>query len=286
MGKRKQRLVADNYLVTTPDGRLCVSGAARSNVVNALAKLRSLPADVTAVLGEFQATIRTLETAIGAPAPLEVSTYYELIASFEEAMAMGMQALLDMAPADELSPSIMATQHLALARAQCFRYFAESPDDEARARAYLVHGAGVSTALEASLNAAGQNILPEEGAMIADNMRSLANSFGTADPGLAYSAKELAARLDSKAPMPLARYFEQQSEVYGDLSKFFMRSLCVHQSLPPELRLKIESPVSDDELLTKGMQFALASAACGLLVGFFERHASGNDDGRPRLILN
>lgn len=74
----------DNRIVTAADGRLCASGAARSNLVDVLQRMRSLPSEVTALLGDFQTTVATLESALASPAALEVSRFYELVACFEE----------------------------------------------------------------------------------------------------------------------------------------------------------------------------------------------------------
>lgn len=287
MGKRnrKARNTGDNFLVRTADGRLCVSGAARSNLVVALAKMRALPLDVTAMLGDFQTTMIAIEAAIAAPAALEVSTYYELIASFEDATATAMVTLHDMAPPDELTPSILATVHLALARARFFRYFAEHPGDEARARAHLMNAAGMPTCLDASLNSPARTVVPEEAEFIASKMRIVAKSFAALAPELAEDAEALAIRLTSKSPMALHQYFEQQSEVYERLSTTFMRGLEQQQRLSPEQRRQAPVQVSDEDWLTRGQEFALASAACGLLVGFFTQRAK-SDEGRPRLILN
>lgn len=287
MGTRKheRRNDDDNFLVTTADGRLCVSGAARSNLVAALAKMRALPSEVTDMLGGFQTTLLTLEAAIAAPVALEVSTYYELVASIEDAMAMALASLHDVAPPDDVTPGILAGAHLALARAQFFRYFAKVPDDEARARKHLMEASGMTTCLEASLNNPHETVVPEEAEFIASKMHTVAKSFGALSPELSHSAQELATRLTSKTPMALHEYFTQQGEVYHELSTTFMRSLELHQLLSPEQRRQSPVQVSDEEWLTQGLQFARASAACGLLVGFFTRRPSRND-GRARLILN
>lgn len=85
--------------------------------------------------------------------------------------------------------------------------------------------------------------------------------------------------------MTLRDYFTDQAEVYQDLSTVFMRGLQQHQRPTPEQRRQAPTQVSDEEWLTKGQQFAMASAACGLLVHFFTRR-SRSDEGKPRLILN
>lgn len=282
---RQSRDDDDNFVVVSADGRLCVNGAARSNLAVALAQLRTLPPDVTAMLGEFQTTVAALEAAIAAPTSLEVSTYYELVASFEEATALAMQTLHDIAPPDDVTPSILATVHLALARAQFFRYFAEFPGDDARARAYLMHAAGVPDCLDASLNSPTEAVVPEEADFLATQMRTVARSFGGSAPALARGAEALATRLTSKTPMALHEYFAEQAAVYQELSTTFMRSLQLHQMLTPELRRQSPVQFSDEDWLTKGRQFALASAACGLLVRFFTPRSRSNE-GRPRLIVN
>ncbi len=275
----------DNFIVVSADGRLCVNGAARSNLAAALAQLRALPPDVTAMLGDFQTTMAALEAAIAAPTSLEVSMYYELVASFEDASAQAMQTLHDMAPPDDVTPGILATVHLALARAQCFRYFATVPGDDATARAYLMTAAGVPDCLDASLNSPTKTIVPEEAEFVATKMRSVAKSFASFAPALARGAEALATRLTSKPPMALHEYFAEQAEVFEELSTTFMRSLQLHQKLSPEQRRQSPVQISDEEWLTRGQQFALASAACGLLVRFFTPRSRGDDD-RPRLILN
>lgn len=287
MGKRKQkaRHKDESNLVRSADGRLFVSGAARSNLAAALHKLRALPEEVVEVVGDYQTTMRALEAAVAAPTPLEVSTYYELVAVFEEAMAEAMTKIHDMAPPDETTPGILATVHVALARAQFFRYFSKDPGDEAGALAYLLEAAGAPTCLDASLNTPSKTVVPEEAEFIASKMRNIANSFSSHAPALAHGAQALATRLASKARMTLHDYFTDQAEVYEDLSTVFMRGLQQHQRLSPEQRRQVPVQISDEEWLTRGQQSAMASAACGLLVHFFTRR-SGSDEGKPRLILN
>ncbi len=283
--KRQPRNPEDSFLVRSADGRLLVSGAARSNLVAALARLRALPADIVGLLGQFETTVLALEAAIAAPTSLEVSTYYELVAAFEDAMALAMGTIHDMAPPDDTTPAILATAALALARARCFRYFAEDPGDEARARAYLMDAAGVPSCLNASLSTSTKTLVPEEAEFIAAKMRTLAKSFASVAPAVSHGAEALAARLSSKSRVALHEYFADQAEVYQDLSTAFMRSLQLHQRLSPEQRRQAPIQISDEEWLTKGQQFALASAACGLLVNFFTP-GPGSGDARPRLILN
>lgn len=287
MGKRKQksRHKDDSNLVRSADGRLFVSGAARSNLAAALHKLRALPEEVVEVVGDYQTTMLALEAAVAAPTPLEVSTYYELVAAFEEAMAEAMTKIHDMAPPDETTPGILATVHVALARARFFRYFSKDPGDEAGALAYLLEAAGVPTCLDTSLNTPSKTVVPEEAEFIATKMRNMANSFGSLAPALAHGAQALATRLVSKSRMTLYDYFTDQAEVYEDLSTVFMRGLQQHQRLSPEQRRQVPVQISDEEWLTRGQQSAMASAACGLLVHFFTRR-SGSDEGKPRLILN
>lgn len=283
--RRKARNDNDHFLVMAADGRLCVSGAARSRLTEALAQLRALPPDVTEMLGDFQTTTRALEAAIGAPTALEVSTYYELVASFEDAMALAMATLHDAAPPDDVTPSILSTAVLASARAKFFRYFAQAPTDEARARAYLMSAAGAATCLNASLNSAGRTVVPDEAEYIASKMQNVAKSFGSVAKVVAQKAEELAARLTANQPMTLREYFEQQSEVYQELSKAFMQGLELSQKMTPEQRRLAPVQISDEQWLTEGTQFASAAAACELLVGFFTRRKR-SDEGRLRLILN
>lgn len=287
MGKRKRKAQNDDdhFIVMGADGRLCVSGAARSHLTAALAKLRALPPEVTQMLDDFQTTVRALEAAIGAPTALEVSTYYELVASFEDAMALAMATLHDAAPPDDVTPSILATVLLASARAHFFRYFAAAPTDEARARAYLLSAAGTATCLDTSLNSPGRTLVPEEAEYIAGKMQNVANGFGSVATVVAQKAEALATRLTSQPPMTLREYFEQQSDVYQELSTAFMRGLELHQKMTPEQRRLAPVKISDEQWLTQGQQFASAAAACELLVGFFTRR-KGSDEGRPRLILN
>lgn len=284
MGKRKQS-GDDDGLVVSADGRLCVSGAARSNIVKALAKLRAMPEDVTCLLSDFHSTAAAMESAIAAPVPLEVSTYYQLVASFEEAMAQSMQVLLDMAPPDDTSPEILATLHLAQARGQCFRFFAGCPGDDAKARAFLLDVSGVHTALADSVTTAAKTVLPEEGEVIASNLRLVAERIGRADPLLARGALSLATRLDAQPAMSLSTFFEHQAELNGDLGRFFLRVMFQRRAIAVEARPPSEPLNAEADLLVRGTQHAMAAAACGLLVGFFSRSSSGNND-RPRLILN
>lgn len=130
--------------------------------------------------------------------------------------------------------------------------------------------------------AAVKAIVPEEADYIASRMRKIAKSFAGVAPEVADGAEALAARLVAKSPMPLHEYFADQSEVYQDLSTAFMRSLQLHQRMTPEQRRQAPVQISDEEWLTKGQRFAMAAAACGLLVGFFTHRPAGDD--RPRLI--
>lgn len=282
---RKPRRNDDHFLVIGADGRLFISGAARSRLVAALEGLRALPPDVTEMLGEYQSTMSALEAAIAAPTALEASTYYELIASFEDATALALMTLHDAAPPDDETPRILSTVCLATARARLFRYFAQAPADEARARAYLLSSAGATNCLDASVNSPGKALVPEEAEFIASKMRSIAKSFGSVTPVVAYQAEALATRLTSKPPMALDEYFEQQSDVYQELSMAFMQGLQLHQKMSPEQRRLAPVQISDTEWLTQGNQFAMAAAACELLVGLFTRRG-GSVEGKPRLILN
>lgn len=285
MAKTTRQDEDDNRIVVSADGRLCVSGAARSRLVAALTRMRALPAAVTDLLGDFQATVVVLESALASPVPLEVSNYYELVASFEEAMAQAMQLLLDMAPPDEESPHILATLHLALARSQCFRHFAKAPGDDASAREYLLAASGLHVALEGSLRTQDTCVLPAEGEALASTLRSMAGKFGSVDSELAQGAIELATQLSSARRLSLCTFFEQHAEVYECLSRFFMRTLFVHRVMPADVG-PAAPPNVEEELQARGVQYAMAAAACSLLVGFFTPRPAGSSANEPRLILN
>jgi hypothetical protein len=127
--------------------------------------------------------------------------------------------------------------------------------------------------------------VPEEAEYIAGKMQNVANGFGSVATVVAQKAEALATRLTSQPPMTLREYFEQQSDVYQELSTAFMRGLELHQKMTPEQRRLAPVKISDEQWLTQGQQFASAAAVCELLVGFFTQR-KGSDEGRPRLILN
>lgn len=285
MKKTKRETVDEPIVVVAADGRLCVNAAARSNIVQALGKLRALPRELDFDGGRFRATLEVLEAAMASPVALEVSTYYELAASIEDAMADAMQSLLDMAPPDETSPQIYATLHFAKARALCFRHFATIPGDDDGARDYLLRVCGVYAAIEQSIGAKSDVILRTEAEAMATELSKAAEQVAEVDPVFSERARSLADALRTERLMAVSEFFERRAEVTLDLVTFTSRFLLLHELLPPDQQSQAQ--VASRNVLNEQASIgALSAAACEFLAGFFARRPPMEDDNAPPIVLN
>lgn len=279
-------VAVEHRAVMSAQGTWCISGAARSNIVKALARLRTFPPDVSATLGpELPTTAAALEAALSSLAPLELATYYELVASFEETMARTMQTLLDMAPADDMSPSILLSLHIGLARAECFRHFAAIPPDVSKAKEFLLPCSGTYAQLRESLLSNGEIVLPEEAKTVVLELEQLASDIATRDPNIAAYARQLAALLNRDAPLPLATFLEKRAELARRFAEFNAKYVFKCDDL---LTLTKDPRLIEmrDGVMGQLNAHAFAATACEFLATIYRPRPRATTDDDSPIILN
>lgn len=256
------------------DGKIYVSGETRSNIVEALAKLREMPIDPATFGPDFASTIASLEAALASTTPLELQTYYELMAGFERTMAEAMMALYSMAPPDETSGDILGTALFAGQRARCFGQFAKLAGQDEKARDFLLDASEMRPGLAGSLSAASPTVIDSDALPIARELRQASKEIVVLDSELAEAMQETAEALIAEVPLSLKDYFAMRSDIARGLSHLFCR-------------VGIQSagqsgggPRWED----RAARSAMAAAACEFLASFFDEPESTTAEPTPHVL--
>lgn len=256
------------------DGRIYVSGETRSKIASALAKLREMPIDPATFGPNFETTIASLEAALSSTTPLELVTYYELMAGFERTMAEAMMALYAMAPPDENSGDVLGTALFAGQRARCFGQFAKLLGHESKSRDFLLDASEMRAGLAATLAASSERVLEGDAAPIARELRQASKEIVVLDPELAEAMQETAEALTAPEPLSLKDYFAMRSDIARGLSHLFCR-------------VGLESGGAsggDPRWEDRAARSAMSAAACEFLAGFFDEPERAEKDLAPLIL--
>lgn len=255
---------AQGRIVRGADGELYIDGAHKAHLARLMRSLRSTPVDASMMGPNFKPTIGALEQAMASPAPLRLAMYYTLSAGVERAMAEAFGSLANAAPPDEVTAQILATQLVALARADVFEQFAKFLDDESAALEFLMRESRATSELRRTLAGDGKHVDPEDAAVLAAGYRTFVKAISLHDPEGVLVLTSFADGLSAKAPMPLLRYFETQPEIDTLVAKS-----CLTLAL-------MAGPGKDaDALHAIAERHAKRAAAAAFIPGFFAPRAEG-----------